>query len=367
MALVGGGLVLIPPQTATRVAAVAIIADPLAINGTDGVNTYRIPTMAVTANGTIVVTYDARIHDPHDLPNDIDIVERRSTDNGATWTTQTVAVAHLDGSTNWNAIGVGDSSLLDDQRTGRLFLFYDLSPVGVSIFNSTAARSLSLRTTVHPMLRHSDDGGLTWSSPVDLIGELKPRDATGIFASSGHGIQTTDGTLLQPYSYFIRHVQQAALAYSRDQGRTWRMSPVIGAQLSENKVVQLADGTLLDDARPTSAAYRMVSRATCVTCGWSVPAPATALPDPQANGDLQVPHHPTWLIESNLADRHRRVDLTVRLSTDNGATWPTHWTVCPGPAGYSVLATLSNGGYAIAYETPTGVMFQPFSLPLPHA
>lgn len=334
----------------------------IALATSNGADVFRVPAMAVTGNGTIVITYDARRGSAADLPNDIDIVERRSTDGGATWSTQVVAVAHS-GGVGALANGVGDASLVYDRTTRRLYLFYDFSPARIGIFDSSTSVAASSLTTVHPMLRHSDDNGLTWSAPVDLINQLKLPGMTGIFAGSGHGVQLADGTLVQPYSYFAHRVQRAALAYSTDHGRTWHLSQEIGTHLSENKVVQLDNGTLLDDARPTTPGYRMFSRARCVTCPWSPPAAQAALPDPMANGDLiRVPGHPSWLLESNLDNRHARIGLTIRLSRNDGASWPDAWTDIPGRSGYSVLAALPGGDVAISYETTIGVVFQRFSL-----
>ena len=349
------------PTAAVHTVSVPVTAVALARNGTLGTSTYRIPAIAVTKDGTIVVSYDARRRSAADLPNEIDIVERRSTDDGATWTTQTVAVAHS-GSTPATADGVGDSSLVYDRTTNRIFLFYDLSPARVGIFTSSTGRRPTDVSTVQPMLRHSDDDGRTWSAPVDLISELKQPGMAGIFASSGHGTQTADGTLLQPYSYFVHDVQHAALAYSRDHGLTWRLTPPIGAHLSENKVVQLPDGTLLDDARPVVPGDRMFSRAACVGCGWSPTTPVRAMPDPSVNGDLIGTGRPGWLLESNPDSPLLRLRLTLRLSTDDGRTWPYHWVVTAGPSGYSVLAALPDGEFALVYEGVGGLWFERFPL-----
>lgn len=361
-----------PPVSVAAVPAPApLTAVTLAEDIPGNKTTYTVPAVAVTRDGTIVVAYDARHGSARDLPNNIDIVERRSTDNGVTWTSQTVIVAHSGGNTPSTASGVGDSSLLYDYTNGRLFLFYDYSPARVSIFSSSTSttplfstsKAPLAETTVHPMLRYSDDNGATWSSPIDLIEQLKRPNMTGIFAGSGHGFQATDGTLLQPYSYFIGGVERAAIAYSTDHGTTWHMSPEIGTHLSESKIVQLNTGALLDDARPTVPGYRKFSHANCVTCRWSPPTSVTAIPDPVVNGDLiRVGLHPTWLLESNPDSQIARVRLTIRLSMDNGATWRHTLPVTSGSAGYSTMTQLPDGDYAIVYATAHALIFQRFAL-----
>lgn len=89
----------------------------LAVRYSGGYPQYRIPALAVTTDGTLIAAYDAR-PSMHDLPSHIAIAVRRSTDGGKTWGPQRIireAPAPA---------GFGDASLLVDQRTGRIFLFY---------------------------------------------------------------------------------------------------------------------------------------------------------------------------------------------------------------------------------------------------
>jgi sialidase-1 len=53
---------------------------------------------------------------------------------------------------------------------------------------------------------------------------------------------------------------------------------------------------------------------------------------------------------SNPASTNRRERLTVRLSEDDGRTWPWAQVVDPRPAAYSCLAALPNGMGAVLYE-----------------
>lgn len=324
-------------------------------------NTYRIPAMAQTADGTLIACYDSRNNSSADLPSDIDIVCRRSHNEGTTWDARTIAVAHTGGNTDAAAAGVGDGSLLYDPVTGKLWLSYLESPAGIGLANSSTDRSATSVSTVHPQIRYSTDDGLTWSAAGDLTA-LKPSGATGIFASSGHGVVLANGTLVQPYAYDRGSVSYAALAYSTDHGTTWQLGTTIGAGLSENKIAQRADGTLLDDARSTDADYRVLATAAGPASTWSTPTANTALPDPHCNGDvLTLPNG--WLLESNPGSPTSRSNGVVRESRDGGATWPYTWTIQPGAFGYSTMVELQPGTVGILYETqsPAGLTFQRFA------
>ena len=56
------------------------------------------------------------------------------------------------------------------------------------------------------------------------------------------------------------------------------------------------------------------------------------------------------LLFSNPASAEARQNMPVRLSTDEGRTWPHSRTLYPGPAAYSCLAALPDGRAACLYE-----------------
>jgi sialidase-1 len=64
-------------------------------------------------------------------------------------------------------------------------------------------------------------------------------------------------------------------------------------------------------------------------------------------GFRRVPR--TLLVFSNPASTERR-NMTVKLSADEGKTWPAARLLHPGPAAYSSLAVLADGRIACLYE-----------------
>ena len=142
--------------------------------GDAGVHTYRIPALVVTRDGTLIAAFDARNDSSGDLPGNIDVMVRRSSDLGRTWSPATRAV-NFDGGR-----GGGDPSLLLDRSTGRVFLFYLFAPAGIGIFSSNADRHPDSPGTTHPHVLWSDDSGATWQGPRNLIGRIKPEGADGL-------------------------------------------------------------------------------------------------------------------------------------------------------------------------------------------
>jgi len=103
--------------------------------------------------------------------------------------------------------------------------------------------------------------------------------------------------------------------------------------------------------------YRKVAYSSDGGESWSALQDDKRLIDPDDNGsiirysersDIDAEAH--WLVFSNTADTSHRRNLTVRLSCDDGATWPIARTVDPGPAAYSTLARLQDDRFALLYE-----------------
>ncbi len=84
------------------------------MSGQGGYHTYRIPSLLVTATGTILAFCEGRRYSASDS-GDIDIVLRRSTDNGDTWSEmQLVADAGPD--------VFGNPCPVQDRATGTIWL-----------------------------------------------------------------------------------------------------------------------------------------------------------------------------------------------------------------------------------------------------
>ncbi|WP_144661256.1 exo-alpha-sialidase [Paenarthrobacter nicotinovorans] len=331
----------------------------LAVRGTGGYRQYRIPALAISTRGTVLAAYDGRPN-LDDLPNPIDLLLRRSHDNGATWEQQQVV------RTGTGLQGYGDPSLLVNTQTGRIFMFH-AAGTHAGFFES--ATGLEPEDDVqHADVSYSDDDGGTWHHRR-LTAQLKNRGIAGLFAAAGQGIQLHTGPfagrLVQQYVLLVDGSIRAASAFSDDHGETWQLGDLIGpgqagAGPNENKVVCLDDGRLLLHSRATPCRISAVSEDGGQT--WSPLQPVPELPDPSDNGSLarfdglpgvdvgDAASGATWLLASNNHDPHLRRNTVLSLSTDNGATWPAKLVVCPGSSAYSTVTRLPNGNIGVLYE-----------------
>jgi len=313
--------------------------------------TYRIPALVATPAGGLLAAIDRRKNQSSDLPGDIGVLLRRSDDNGETWSDTRVIVDHP------GPQGYGDSSLLVDRVKRRVFLFCTYSAGLVGFWNSKPGTADTTDpSTLHVHVRHSDDDGRSWSEPVDLNPRVKDPTWASYFASSGHGTQLSGGRLIQPI--VVRDGEglvRSGNIISDDHGQTWRAGELLDAGTDESRVVELSNGHVMQNSRASKGEYRLVSfsRDGGETFGR---ARTTELIDPRVNADLirvnpnrHGPHR-DWLLFSNPASATARENLTLRLSRDNGDTWPVERVLHSQAAGYSAMAMLPNGKIGIFAE-----------------
>lgn len=82
------------------------------VSGTEGVHTFRIPSILATSKGTLLAFAEARRRGRGDS-GDIDLVVRRSSDGGATWSP--LQVVWDDGSNT-----CGNPCAVQDRATGTI-------------------------------------------------------------------------------------------------------------------------------------------------------------------------------------------------------------------------------------------------------
>lgn len=336
----------------------------LATRGRGGYRQYRIPALAVTTRGTLLAAYDGRPN-LDDLPSPIDLLLRRSTDNGRTWSAQHVV------RTGTGLEGFGDPSLLVDADTGRIFLFH-AAGTRAGFFESTTGTAPDDDFIQHCDLSWSDDDGASWRHrrlTAELKGSVPGRDITGIFAAAGQGTQVhagpLRGRLVQQFVLLCGGAIMAASAYSDDHGDSWTLGDLIsaethGAAPNENKVAALDDGRLLLHSRATPR--RLAATSADGGRSWSALAPVGDLPDPSDNGSLTrfdglpsvaglaAPDTDSWLLATNNQDTALRRNTVLSLSPDNGRTWPARVLLCAGSSAYSTATRLPDGNIGVLYE-----------------
>ena len=346
----------------------------------NGIARYRIPGIVVTQKGTVLAYAEARKISSSDW-GEIEIHLRRSTDGGKTWeNSQKIAHtgARLEGNPRKAEGGereqtVNNPVAIVDRETGAIEFLYCIN----------YARCYSMR---------SIDDGLTWSAPVDITASFEPFrakvDWKVIATGPGHGIQIKSGRLVVPiwlaYGKEGDHGPSAAASiFSDDHGKTWQAGdlclPNEGdfGNPNETMITELSDGRVMLVSRSASKANRkIITTSPDGARNWTKPIFHEQLWEPICMASIVAhPSKPGTLIFSNPhtlkldkdgkevpVGRGKRENLSIKLSHDDGKTWPVNKTLDPGPSAYSDLAVLPDGTVLCLYEGKTDVQVARFNL-----
>jgi sialidase-1 len=323
--------------------------------GEQGVHTSRIPALVRTAKGTLVAAFDLRHRGGGDLPGDIDVGVRRSTDGGKTFGPTILA---LDMGAPHDQNGVGDPCLLVDTKTDRVFVF-GLWSQGNNGWNGSRA-GLDPADTGQLVCAWSDDDGKTWSAPRNLTRALKDPSWRLFLQGPGSGITTSDGTLAIPAQFRDGDgTPHSTVVWSDDRGETWHVGTGARPKTTESSLVELADGSWMLNMRDDRGGSRAVATTRDRGQTWTEhPTSRSALPEPVCMASLirfergRPGAADDLLLFSNPAvPRAPRRQITVRYSADDGMTWSEGLLIDEGQsAGYSSLVQIDADTVGILYE-----------------
>lgn len=313
---------------------------------------YRIPSLITAPNGDLIAAIDERVPSCADLrgSKDINVVQRRSSDNGETWSEIETVVDFPEGES------ASDPSMIVDEETGEIFMFYNF----MDLDNEPDVYYLHVVQSM--------DNGKTWSEPRDITSQISKEEwhEDFKFITSGRGAQTSSGRLLHT---LVNLDNGLHLFGSDDHGESWFLIDTPIRPADESKVIELADGKYMINSRVnTGEGHRYVHISEDEGETWET-RPATELTDPGNNGSIirystEDEGGKNILLFSNSNSADARKNLTVRVSYDEGETWSEGKTIYPGSAAYSDLTVLENGDIGVFFEADgySRNLFTSFSL-----
>jgi sialidase-1 len=329
----------------------------LFVGGQDDYNTYRIPSLVCTKTGTVLAFTEGRKEVGQD-GGPTDIVLKRSPGNAGQWTPEFLSpkgggrsrltvMMWLPLQVVFRSSASGDAWMnpvpVVDQSDGTIYLIANLYRQPYKDENAPV------------FFVKSTDEGATWSDPLEITQGTGKHEI-----GPGAGMQLQSGRLVvQVYDGII---------FSDDHGKSWKSGGVAPGKWNETQVVELVDGSLLFSRRNAPNRVFMFSKDQGQS--WSQPIPQSELPDPDCQGSMirytrqdqgytknrilfANPVSGAIAAGSVGSDPRGRFNVTVRMSYDEGKTWPVEKLMLKGPGAYSSMAVFPDGSVGILFETGT--------------
>ncbi len=304
---------------------------------------YRIPAICTAQDGSLVTITDKRKNNAGDLPQDIDLVCRRSTDGGKTWS-EPVTIAEGKG----YGKGFGDAAIVK-ANSGKLVALFVGGP---GYFNSTVSNPL------RGYMSTSTDNGQTWSAPRDITNQIyngatSPSGMKGMFFGSGHALCTSSGRLMAVIAGRFGNRNHNYLIYSDDEGDTWKLSNRAINDGDEAKVVELNNGDILMSSR--TGGNRLWAKSTDGGITWGSRNSWDEIWGNACDADIIKYTSTTDGFDKNrmlhtLPNASDRRNVTMWLSYDEGTSWPIKKTICAGTSAYSSVTILDDGTIGVYLE-----------------
>ena len=342
----------------------------------DGYNNIRIPAVCATKKGTLLAFAEGRVAGD---TGKIEMLLRRSKDNGQTWEPKQVIWRDDDNT-------CGNPTPVCDMDTGTIWLLTTWNHGQDHEKDIMDGKSRFPRI---PFVLKSDDDGKTWSDAKPLTHLRTDTDNWGWYATGpGNGIQLTrgphKGRLVIPANHSIIDEKfpkseryHSHIIYSDDHGASWKLGGINESLTNESTVVELTNGNVMQNMR---SYHGRNSRAVAISRngGESFPASGilTGTPDSDAYLDaaLYSPVCQANILRYDWPQGEKpgtilysgpwgtaRAKLAVWLSNDDAKSWSHRQLLFDGPAAYSNLVALPDGRVGLLAETGTQTPYDTIS------
>lgn len=346
--------------------------------GKEGYDLYRIPGIVVSKQGTVLAYCEARKSSKGDW-GPIDILMRRSTDGGKTWA-ERQTVVHVEGDLPVNPVAAAQNLDKPGDNTAN-------NPVAIVDYETGDIHFLYCLEYMRCFYMKSSDEGATWTEPVEItktFEAFRPEYDWKVLATGpGHAIQIqrlrhTRGRLVVPVWLSLGtggHAHRpsvTATIYSDDHGQTWQAGNIAVPDTpdtifpNETHIVEVVNGILLNTRSESTRQRRLVTWGPDGATDWSKPRFDSQLLEPicmsglvRVRWPLNRPGVIAFSNPDNLGKKdgkeqsgkgRDRVNVSVKLSQDDGVTWYANRSLEEGFSGYSDLAALPDGTLLCFYE-----------------
>lgn len=312
-------------------------------SGTDGHKSYRIPAIINLPNGELLAFAEGRVNNSGDF-GDINLVMKRSTDKGKTWSAMQTLV-------DYSNLQAGNPAPVVDLQdptypNGVIYLFYNTG-------NNHEPEVRKGRGLREVWFIRSFDLGKTWEQPVNITLQTHRPNQPNVnpaynfkedwrtYANTpGHAFQFqngvykgrmyvagnhSEGDVKERYTDHFAHGY-----YTDDHGKTFKISENIPfAGSNEAIATELFHDRMMMSVRNQKGDVRsrIIAYSSNGGAKWDTAYFDKQLPDPVCQGSLLTLGYKKGkaiVAHCNAADEKLRDNLTLRISEDEGKTWTTN-------------------------------------------
>jgi sialidase-1 len=311
---------------------------------------YRIPAIWWQPKKPLMAFAERRMEN-RQMHGDIDLVLRRSTDNGQTWEPQQV-IADLDKD------ACGNPCVVQDPTTGRLWVAFTRSrqqDLEKDIVQGTVPGTRVWITS-------SEDDGATWSPPREISDTARKTHWGWYGTGPGQGLFLKGGNsspdrLLIPAYHTEGGVYKTHCIYSDDHGQTWQIGSDAAENTGEPQVIELDNRTLLMNARTIGGGTRtlVISKDRGLT--WNPATDMALLPDNKCQGTIYRCFRNgsdgvyDWIFSHPMTPN--RTGVHAWISEDRGKSWPHAQGLWNGPSAYTAMIRVQGGLVGMLVECGT--------------
>lgn len=326
-------------------------------SGMNGYHAFRIPTLIKTKN-TLIAFAEGRKNSTSDF-GDIDLVCRRSYNNGKTW--EAMQILH-----NLDTMAVQNPVPIYIKNENKVVLLFNTTSMSE---HDVLNKDYDLTEERKAHLTMSIDEGKTWAAPKDITRSVKRKTWRWHALGPVHGIELQygkyRGRLVVPVAISIEKGNIAycmALIYSDDAGNNWQIGAVDenladAVRANETTIAQLSDGRIYVNTRDHTGGSPEKNRGETYSLdgGRTFQEPiieSDKFPSPIVQSALL-----NWggkkeqLLFSTPSTTNKRENLIIMASDDYAQTWQELFKVHDGFSAYSDMVKLNDRILGVIYET----------------
>ena len=325
--------------------------------GEGGARIYRIPAIWWLPKKPLMAFAERRTEQRR-MMGDVDIVLRRSFDQGQTWEPMQI-LADLDRDT------CGNPCVVQDASNGRLWLAFTRSRNQDTEEEIVAAKVPGTQVWI----THSDDDGATWAAPRDISATGRKANWGWYGTGPGHGLFLRGGTakpdrLFIPSYHTEGGVYRTHGLFSDDHGETWQLGADAAEHTSEPQVIEMDSHTLLMNARTISGhgEHRTLVVSKDRGATWRPAEGMAPLPENKCQGFIYRCFRNgsngefDWIFSQPASTG--RTSVTAWISEDDGKTWPSAQMLWSGPSAYTAMVRVQGGLVGMLIECGTKDVYE---------